>query len=75
MHKQNLSKNEASQIAVKYLCEEYDNINPVLCGYQVPLTLKIEVAKRISIKQIINECQCNACIEIAYQIHELNLFI
>jgi hypothetical protein len=71
----NFSKIDAAQIAVKYVCEEYDNINPLLCGLDVPLSLKIEVAKRISIKQIINNCQCESCIEIAYQIHELNLLI
>lgn len=71
----NFSKTDAAQIAVKYLCDEYDQMNSFLTDWDVPISLKIEIAKRRAIKEVVNKCQCNRCIEIAYQIHELNLFI
>lgn len=36
---------------------------------------RIEAAKKISIKIILNKCQCKNCIEAAYFIHEINFFI
>ena len=71
----NLNELQASQLAVNILCEHYDIINPTLCSYNVPISLKIEIAKRKSIKEVLNNCQCTGCINIAFEIHKLNLFL
>lgn len=36
---------------------------------------RIEAAKKITIKIILNKCQCRQCIDAAYFIHEINFFI
>jgi hypothetical protein len=36
---------------------------------------RINTAKKISIKIILDRCQCNKCIEAAYFIHSLEFFI
>jgi hypothetical protein len=71
----NLNQLRANQLAVNILCTQYDLINPIMCEIDVPLSLKIEVAKRGAIKKVLNNCQCTGCINIAYEIHELNLFL
>jgi hypothetical protein len=36
---------------------------------------RINTAKKISIKIILDKCQCSKCIEAAYFIHSLDFFI
>lgn len=51
----------------------------LMCNYECLPYLKFEQrigeAKRLTIKQITNTCTCNACIDLAYHIHELNFYI
>lgn len=36
---------------------------------------RIESAKKITIKIILNKCQCDQCINAAYFIHQINFYI
>jgi hypothetical protein len=41
----------------------------------ISFTERIDAAKKITIKIILNECQCKTCIDAAYFIHQINFNI
>ncbi len=75
MYPHNFKISEAPQVAVSLLCTSYDQLEPLVCGVKIPLSLKIEIAKRAAIKSLLDRCQCDKCIQFAYEVHQLNLFI
>ena len=56
------------QIAMKFLSIEYDKLNNIK-----KFPERVDMAKEIVIKNILENCACHTCIEIAYEVTIINL--
>jgi len=69
----NFSKEEAAQEAMQFFTQHYECAHANFSN-QLGNTILQEIAKRSAIKTIIDHCQCEHCIEVAYQVHLINFF-
>jgi hypothetical protein len=56
------------QIAMKFLSIEYDKLNNIK-----KFPERVDIAKENVIKNILENCDCPTCIEIAYEVTIINL--
>lgn len=55
--------------AIALLCNQYDQLE-----YIKEFTQRIDEAKKLTSKAILNNCQCSHCIEAAYQVETLKFY-
>lgn len=56
------------QIAMKFLSIEYDKLNNIK-----KFPERVDIAKKNVIENILKDCGCPTCIEIAYEVTIINL--